>query len=84
MKISVNINEMVKVKLSDKGREIHRKNYEELFKGSSFSHEYREPKTDEEGFSEFQLHEIMNEFGSHIIMGRELPFETEIIFESRF
>lgn len=86
MKVSISVNEFVKVRLTDRGREIHRKNHEDVFGDNPISpFEYREPKTDEAGFSEFQLHELMRVFGDHMHMGmsRGVPFETEIIFESR-
>ena len=47
--IKFNINHYVKVKLTDKGREIHREEYEKLM--SNLSYDYTPPKEDEDGYS---------------------------------
>jgi hypothetical protein len=71
-----NINDHVWLKLTDKGREIHReslKDYPELLK-------YVE--TDADGWTRFQLWEAMQVFGARMVMGSELSFETTIRLET--
>lgn len=68
------------VKLTDYGRQCLRKNYDELqvaYKGKlPFS--YTPPQEDKDGWSKWQCWELMERFGKHISLGRELPFETTI------
>lgn len=73
-----NINDNVRVKLTQSGLDALRKDHGKLFKGA-FS--YIEPDIDEEGWTTFQLWELMDRLGSHIVMGCPLPFETEIEIE---
>ena len=76
-----NINGYVKVKLTDKGREILKKEHESLVKefGVSFigDHPFL-PTEDENGYGEWQLWRLMETFGKHIYMGCDPPFETTI------
>ncbi len=73
-----NINNYVRVKLTDRGRENHRKNHDELFAGWSEKPEYRPPVEDAEGWSKWQMWSLMADFGPHISIGMNPPFETEI------
>jgi hypothetical protein len=70
-----NINHNIKVRLTEKGREIHRKQWDEL---GIKSFAYSPPKEDKHGWSEWQLWDLMREFGPHLWNGCEVPFETEI------
>lgn len=72
-----NINFYVRVKLTDEGRRIHRENWDKLFSLKP-GFEYRPPKEDEDGWSKFQLWELMREFGESVGCGMECPFDTEI------
>jgi len=77
--IKFNINQTVRVKLTEHGRRIHRQ-FRELnarlpLKGTF---KYTPPKEDEEGWSRWQLWELMERFGEHCGMCKTLPFETEI------
>ncbi len=72
-----NINEYVKVKLTDEGREILNK------KKQRFKREYNidlnfHKKEDEDGWSEWQMWDLMMTFGEHIHLGCKPPFETNI------
>lgn len=70
-----NINEHVWVKLTDLGRAIHRADHEKW----CGSIPYLAPPTSCDGWSRFQMHELMKLFGSHISPGfGPLPFETTI------
>ncbi len=68
-----NINNIVKVKITDRGVEL-----------LAFYYLGRQIdavplKIDENGYSEFQLWELFKIFGEHIHAGCVLPFETEIL-----
>jgi hypothetical protein len=69
----VNLNEYIKVKLTDKGKEIYRNYY------SDIDDEYVPTlDVDEEGFCKFQLWHFMRIFGEHFCMGSGLPCETNV------
>ena len=72
-----NINDSVKVKLNDRGREILKQKYELLFKDSP-RYKFTPPREDEQGWSKWQMWHLMKTFGPHISLALELPFETEI------
>lgn len=85
--IGFNLNTWVKVKLTELGREIEKKNYEalnELLKqhGGKYNAEFK-LEVDENGYTSYQLWELFKKFGAHIGLGKNLPFETEIIFIER-
>ena len=75
-----NINESVKVKLNDFGKA--------LLKNERAALRERFPKldpdplvnmrTDAEGYTSFQLWDLMKRFGSHIGLGLPLPFDAVI------
>jgi len=74
-----NVNDYVRVRLTEKGHEIMRKEHEALrdaFPG--VFDEFKEKKADEQGWSNWQLWQLMKTFGPHIKMGMPIPFETEI------
>jgi len=74
--MKINMNDKVKVKLSEKGLRLLRLkfiDYPELFKSYT--------KVDENGYSEFQLWKLMSFFGEHIGNGCEIPFETDILIK---
>jgi hypothetical protein len=74
----VNLNEYIKVKLTDKGKEIYRNHYHDI------DDEYVPTlDTDEEGYCKFQLWEFMHIFGEHFYMGGGLPCETNVKIQIR-
>lgn len=79
MKVSINANEVVRVKLTDHGREVHRKNHEDFLArlppAARADCHYRPPKTDDRGWSDFQLWTLMKEFGPHMALGVRPLFE---------
>lgn len=78
MRIEFNINDMVKVKLTEVGDEIYVENRKKL----SIAHEGSGlPKEDSDGYSEWQLWRLMQEFGENLGNGQPLPFETTILIE---
>jgi hypothetical protein len=83
LNFKVNINEYVKVKLTDKGIKILRDQYEELNQmiqtnGGKDLGDFR-LNVDEEGYTKMQMHEFMTTFAPHMHMGLDLPFEANII-----
>lgn len=75
-----NVNNTVRVKLREPGHRALRKNHERLMQAlpEAARWEYVPPKTNGDGWSEWQLWNLMQEFGPHISMGFDPPFETEI------
>ena len=67
-----NTNNYVQIRLTDFGRELIKKKLDE------FPHR-KPPVEDKEGWSEWQLHQVMYFFGEHCWAGTvEEPFETTI------
>lgn len=76
--IKVNINWPVRVRLTDRGRRVHREEVEPCLRGMF---PYTPPEEDARGYSRFLLWELMKIFGHHITMGGDLLFETNIEIE---
>lgn len=76
-----NVNELVKVKLTDVGKDIFYHRWDSLNEMcKEVVIEPRYPKVDEEGFTEFQLWDLMNIYGPHLRMGCNVPFEENLIY----
>ena len=82
--VVININEKVKVKLSDVGKDIyyHRFDaYNSMAKPIGIKLlEPTMPKVDADGYSCFQLWELMETYGPHIGICRPVPFDCDILF----
>jgi hypothetical protein len=79
-----NINDKVRVKLTDHGRAVMAANHAELLESLPKLPAFALPKEDADGWSEWQLWHLMSEFGQHMINGAPLCFEATIeIPESR-
>lgn len=78
--VNFNINDYVRVKLTERGFEILKKDAEEFRRlyPTALLGAYVPPKVDAEGYSKFQLWHLMKEFGPHITMGTVPPFGTII------
>ena len=77
-----NINYYVKVKLTQVGKdELLRQHKEWLIKIPSLKREFTLPKEDEDGYSKWQMHSLMNSFGHLMSIGFNTPFETEILID---
>ncbi len=63
---SFNINNYVHVRLTAKGRNV------------LHSQKIKIPSEDQNGFSKWQLWELMNTFGPYLHNGETVPFETTI------
>jgi hypothetical protein len=75
-----NINDTVRVKLTDFGRQALQRQHVEFWAsvGRAEPYPHTPPKEDAEGWSEWQLHSLMHELGHLSCLGGPLPFETEI------
>lgn len=74
----VNLNEYIKVKLTDKGKEIYRNYYHYID-----DEDVPKLNVDEEGYCKFQLWDFMHIFGEHFHMGGGLPCETNVKIQIR-
>ena len=77
-----NINSRVKVKLNKQGHDIYYHQYDDLNRAHGnivLTPEYA--KTDEFGYSCFQMWDLMRLFGSHIDLQYEPPFDTNILLD---
>lgn len=78
-----NINDYVKVKLTAKGKEILISNEERLRKEYKIVPELT-IKYDENGYTSFQMWELMSLFGESIYLGTTIPFEVDIIIDDAY
>lgn len=78
--VKFNVNQYISVRLTDYGREYLRLRFVELEERYNLDLEYT-PPVEVDGWSTFQLWELMESFGPIIGLGAKLPFETEIILE---
>jgi hypothetical protein len=78
--IRFNINHDVRVKLTRHGEDCLKKNYEELAKryAGKLPWAFQLPESDSDGWTRYQMHDLMAQFGPHLYCGAEIPFETEI------
>ena len=76
---NVNLNEYIKVKLTDKGKEIYRNYYNDIDDECVPS-----LYVDEEGFCKFQLWHFIRIFGEHFCLGGDdMPCETNVEIQIR-
>lgn len=66
--IRVNLNDQVRVRLTEKGRNILRQRVQG----------WVPPAEDEQGWSTWQFWNLMQDFGRHMVIGFDPPFETDI------
>ena len=78
-----NINNTVMVRLTEYGKAKHRESREKFYKQLGMNVEYTAPKEDEDGWSKWQLWELMSEFGKYISLGGRVPFETTIRLDNK-
>ena len=82
---SFNINSTVKVRLTKYGKELHRKDWEDLWSSANRLDEkpYEPPNTDADGYVRFQMWDLMGKFGSHCGLCKEQPFYTVILIDEK-
>lgn len=77
--ISFNLNHNVFVKLTDIGHMELKRQHDELFREGRFPPRvYTPPIEDEDGWSKWQLWDLMAQLGRKCYNGCCVPFETEI------
>lgn len=78
-----NVNDDVQVQLTDYGRECLRRNHDEIVSlcGGYDPFPLKLPKEDANGWSQWQLWELMNKFGKYMCNGCTIPFNTIIRIE---
>ena len=74
-----NIDSYVKVKLNDTGLAELRRQGEDLRKSSTKLGKYKPPKIDSDGYTKFQMHDLMNRLSHLCALGLEPPFHQNII-----
>lgn len=75
-----NINHYVKVKLTDVGREELKRQHESFnLQLNGRLGEWKGVVEDSEGYSRWQMWDLMNRFGRMLELGRQCPFDTKII-----
>jgi hypothetical protein len=79
--IKFNVNSYVRVRLTDKGRELHRADWDSLLKPLKPPRWEYQPPQENDGWWRTQAWHLMQLFGPHITMGMPAPFQTEILIE---
>jgi hypothetical protein len=67
-----NLNGYVRVKLNQHGKQL----YSDYWSPYAW---LKEPEIDDEGYTQFQMWQLMNIFGTHLYNGCKTPFETTIL-----
>lgn len=83
MTVTINLNEYVKFKLTDKGKDIFYHQYDAMnaYWGRQII-EPHFPKTDDDGYVKMQLHEVMRLYGNYMKIGDKSVIENnEILYE---
>lgn len=78
MKTALNINGLVRAKLTQLGLDELKRQRDELRKTFKNVPEWTPPPTDTEGYATFQLWSLMHSLGPLCMLGGEPPFETVI------
>ena len=77
-----NLNDRIRVQLTDTGRAIHRAEHVKAFTGYDAKlYPYMPPDEDADGWSRWQLWDFMARFGPHISMTGDLSVMTDIEIE---
>jgi hypothetical protein len=80
-RIDFNINNYVLVKLTNTGKNILKTEHDKMAADYPMLGEYKPPFEDHDGYSRWQMWDIMGKLGSHCGHGFSLPFDTNILFE---
>lgn len=77
--IKFNLNDTVKVKLTEHGIAIMKHQHKALQDAyPAYKAEFNSP-VDEDGYARFQFHSFIQTFGAYTYLGCEMPFDTEAI-----
>ena len=85
--LEFNLNQTVYIKLTDEGRLFLKQKHDQIWIGPWAAHQYIAPREDSEGWSEWQLWDLMSVFGDQFYWGMTKPnnFALTIRFkESEF
>lgn len=74
-----NVNDCVKVKLTERGRSILASKRVNMQFLTNLKLPFFDYKEDENGWSEWQLWDLMSIFGQYLYNGCDIPFEMNII-----
>lgn len=77
----LNVNEMVKVKLTEKGLDIYWEYNRDMPEQLKPSINELRRRADKEGYHSFQIWKLMNIFGASIGISFDLPFETNMLID---
>lgn len=77
-----NMNSNVKVQLTQIGLDELERQHNEYARDIEYfrEHPFKPPKTDEDGYSTWQLHHLMSTLGHLCTLGFNPPFKTEMLF----
>lgn len=85
--VETHVNDFVMIKLTDRGREIHRQGWErlwgpvgELRRSTGHAPTYIPPVEDINGWSRWQIWVFLQEFGPHIRLGGPTLFAGDLRF----
>lgn len=81
--MKINLNDIVRVKLTPFGRKVHRENHVALYAYFEHLPHYVPPTEDANGWSRWQLWSLMEQFGPYVHFGSVLCFETTIVLEKK-
>ena len=74
-----NMNQTIKVKLKDEGRDIYYHQYDSWIHNTNLKPSY--PTVDEEGYTEFQMWRFIELYGKYIKFDKDQPFNLNILIE---
>ncbi len=74
----INLNDSVRVKLTDHGRAVHAKDHADCWGSAGVIRPYTPPKEDADGWSKWTLWVLMQTFGPHTYLGGRPCFEADI------
>lgn len=79
-KITIDLNDMIKVRLTERGKDLYYHRYDKLIEEGVFTEDQRSlPTIDNEGKTEFQLWDFISLYGEHIGLGIESIIQPMII-----
>lgn len=80
--MNLNVNDLIKIKLTDRGRKIHRAYWEKLFAASGVA--YVPLVEDTDGAVQLQLWQIMRIFGFAVGDGKPKAFDNVLTIAASF
>ena len=82
--VPFNLNEHVKVKLTDYGRKVHMEDHYNFWLDRNLPvQKYIPPREDKDGWSSWQMWSLMESFGKYVGLGTKNVFDLGILVEVR-